>query len=199
MTEMERVLFKSVSDGFPACSASKKEMELIDEPIHCILSFFFRFAVCVLFDSLSSCWGDISSSRYPFAVTQRSSAALWLWMSSLGYISFIFLFFFFSTKLALSLFLVSPQWHSRTTFMINWCRGILCGTVKKRRRKCHKLLFWSTKSEMQHCVSGERERADRSISICCVHCVGVEKAFDTAARAGVKSFLLPFACCNALY
>lgn len=38
VTKMERLLFKNVTDGFPASSALKREMVLIDEPIHFQLS-----------------------------------------------------------------------------------------------------------------------------------------------------------------
>ncbi len=48
MTKMERLLFKNVTDGFPACSALKREMVLIDEPIHSRLFLLQVCCVCCL-------------------------------------------------------------------------------------------------------------------------------------------------------
>lgn len=83
MTKMEGLLFKNVTDGFPACSAWKREMVLINEPIYSKL--FLLWVCCVLFDSLFPCRGDISPSWCDM-VRQC--------MSSLGHISILFHFYF---------------------------------------------------------------------------------------------------------
>lgn len=98
MTEMERILFKSVSDRFPACPVSQREREsaMIDGLIPPVPSFFLRWGMCVLFDSLCSCRGDISPLLLPF-LQWHYAAALRprLWVSSLGY-SYLFIFCIFS-------------------------------------------------------------------------------------------------------
>lgn len=93
MTKMEGLLFKNVTDGFPACSAWKREMVLIDEPIYSKL--FLLWVCCVLFDSLFSCRGDISTSWCDMVQQCRSRQC----MSSLGHISILFFFFFLTAEL----------------------------------------------------------------------------------------------------
>lgn len=111
---MERLLFKNVNDGFAACSALKREMVLIDEPIH---SKFFLLLVCCV-----CCLIHFSPAEvifHPFAVTQRSSAGLWLWMSSSGYSS-IFFFFLTAELKAVSQLFVFPRFNAIESFSLTF-------------------------------------------------------------------------------
>ena len=67
----------------PTCSALKRKMVLIDEPVHSKLFLPEVCSVCCLIH-----FSPAEVIFHPFAVTQHSSAGLWLWMSSLGYIPF---------------------------------------------------------------------------------------------------------------
>ena len=62
----------------------------------------------MLFDSLS----PAEVIFHPFAVTQRSSAGPWLWMSSLGYISILFFIFLTGELKAVSHLFALPRFSA---------------------------------------------------------------------------------------
>lgn len=129
-------------------------MVLIDEPKHSRLFLLKVCSVCCLIH-----FSPAEVIFHLFAVTRCSGVSLWLWMSSLGYISLVFSFFSLLTAelKAVSQLFAFPHSNASAEHIL-WYLIACYLNFKKHGTEL---------SEVPHYIRGERQEAQWSNSSCC--------------------------------
>lgn len=151
---MERLLFKNVTDGVPAYLLCLEEKDGVDRWTSTLQTLSSWGLLCVLFDSLFSCWGDISPFCCDTAQQCRSLA-----VDVFIRLHPVFFFYFLTAELkVVSQLLALSSFQCFSTTYLTTSNSVLSELWKTWHRVV---------SEALHFIRGERKEAQWSHGYCC--------------------------------